>query len=158
MHARFLRNVLIKVACGCPSTQTFKLTIISAVAYPTAIVPPSSLPRTTPPAGSADVAPLSPIYRLTPIARHEVIVPGVASSVHEDKMPFGWGKRKEKATPPRISEAHRARNLANTNAVTNYEADLTSKDRAVQKEAVRRFLAERVISDWAWPPVADGHR
>jgi hypothetical protein len=46
--------------------------------------------------------------------------------------------------------AYRRKSLANTNAITNYEADLTSKDRAKQKEAVRRLLAERVRDDWVW--------
>lgn len=44
----------------------------------------------------------------------------------------------------------RRRNYANTNALTDYEADLTSKDRAKQKEAVKRYLTERVKEDWKW--------
>jgi hypothetical protein len=44
----------------------------------------------------------------------------------------------------------RRRNYANTNAVTDYEADLTSKDRSKQKEAVKRFLMEMVKQDWTW--------
>ena len=47
--------------------------------------------------------------------------------------------------------AQRRRNMANTNALTNYEADLTSRDRAKQKEAVRRFLDEKVENTWEWP-------
>jgi len=44
----------------------------------------------------------------------------------------------------------RRRSLATSSAVTEYEADLTSKDRAKQKAAVQRFLAERVKQDWQW--------
>lgn len=45
------------------------------------------------------------------------------------------------------------RNLANTNALSQYEADLTSEDRYKQKEAIRRYLAEKVRNDWSfqWP-------
>ena len=38
--------------------------------------------------------------------------------------------------------------MANTNALTHYEADLNNKDRAKQKDAVRRFLEENVEEDW----------
>jgi hypothetical protein len=48
------------------------------------------------------------------------------------------------------SASQRRRNYANTNALTDYEADLTSRDRAKQKEAVRTLLAEKVKSDWTW--------
>lgn len=43
--------------------------------------------------------------------------------------------------------------MANTNALTTYEADLNNKDRAKQKEAVRRFLEENIEEDWhfQWP-------
>jgi hypothetical protein len=53
--------------------------------------------------------------------------------------------------------SHRRRVMANTNALTAYEADLTDQDRAKQKEAVRRFLADRVKTDWQWewPSVQD---
>lgn len=55
--------------------------------------------------------------------------------------------------------AQRRRNMANTNALTNYEADLTSRDRAKQKEAVRRFLDEKVEDGWTWqwPRPSDAH-
>jgi len=55
------------------------------------------------------------------------------------------------------SAAHRRRAFANTGALTEYEADLTSRDRAKQKEAVKRYLAERVKNDWKWewPPLED---
>ena len=49
------------------------------------------------------------------------------------------------------SNSQRRRVMANTNALTKYEADLTDQDRAKQKEAVRRYLAERVKVDWEWP-------
>jgi hypothetical protein len=44
----------------------------------------------------------------------------------------------------------RRRNMANTSALTPYEADLTSRDRAKQKEAVKKFLTENIESDWDW--------
>ncbi|KAJ5038023.1 uncharacterized protein L3040_006896 [Drepanopeziza brunnea f. sp. 'multigermtubi'] len=47
-------------------------------------------------------------------------------------------------------EAHRRRNYASTSALTDYEADLTGKDRAKQKEAVKRYLGEKVKNDWSW--------
>lgn len=55
-----------------------------------------------------------------------------------------------KSTP---SATQRRRNYASTNAVTDYEADLTNKDRTKQKEAVKRYLGERVKSNWTyeWP-------
>lgn len=45
---------------------------------------------------------------------------------------------------------YRRRQYANTNALTDYEADLTGKDRAKQKEAVKRLLLEKVKDDWKW--------
>ncbi|KAI1159562.1 hypothetical protein F5B18DRAFT_580653 [Nemania serpens] len=38
-----------------------------------------------------------------------------------------------------------------------YDPDLVSKDKARQREAVRRFLAERIRDDWVfnWPPVSE---
>ncbi|KAI0537006.1 hypothetical protein GGR58DRAFT_362556 [Xylaria digitata] len=38
-----------------------------------------------------------------------------------------------------------------------YDLDLVSKDKAKQKEAVRRFLAERIRNDWVfiWPPLPE---
>ncbi|TVY87698.1 hypothetical protein LAWI1_G008426 [Lachnellula willkommii] len=52
------------------------------------------------------------------------------------------------------SVAYRRRAMANTNAITIYEADLTSEDRAKQKEAVKKYLGEVVKNDWEfeWPP------
>ncbi|KAG4428027.1 hypothetical protein IFR05_016488 [Cadophora sp. M221] len=44
----------------------------------------------------------------------------------------------------------RRRNYATTNALTDYEADLTSRDRSKQKEAVKKYLAEKVKNDWKW--------
>lgn len=46
--------------------------------------------------------------------------------------------------------AHRRRSMATTSALTDYEADLTSKDRLKQKEAIRRILAGKVKEDWEW--------
>lgn len=55
------------------------------------------------------------------------------------------------------SVAYRRRAMANTNAITSYEADLTSEDRAKQKEAVKKYLKEVVKEDWEWewpPPIS----
>lgn len=51
------------------------------------------------------------------------------------------------------SASQRRRNYATTNALTDYEADLTGKDRAKQKEAVKKYLGEKVKQDWTfeWP-------
>ncbi|CAG8971726.1 hypothetical protein HYALB_00007206 [Hymenoscyphus albidus] len=46
--------------------------------------------------------------------------------------------------------AHRRKSLANTTAITNYEADLTSRDRVKLKEAVKKYLVEKVKDDWKW--------
>lgn len=48
------------------------------------------------------------------------------------------------------SPSHRRRQYANTNALTDYEADLTGKDRAKQKEAVKKLLMEKIKDDWKW--------
>jgi hypothetical protein len=66
-----------------------------------------------------------------------------AGASDEGRMFFGASK-----LPGTI--AHRRKSLANTNAITNYEADLTSRDRAKQKEAVKRLLADKIRDDWEW--------
>lgn len=48
-----------------------------------------------------------------------------------------------------LTASHRKRNMAMTPAVSEYEADLTSKDRMKQKEAVKKILESKVRSDWA---------
>lgn len=56
-----------------------------------------------------------------------------------------------------VSSVHRRRVMATTNALTKYETELTDQDRAKQKDAVRRYLAERVRTDWEWQwPRPDG--
>ena len=45
--------------------------------------------------------------------------------------------------------------MATTSALTEYEADLTSKDRLKQKEAVRKILASKVRNDWDFPNKVD---
>lgn len=54
-----------------------------------------------------------------------------------------------------VGTAHRRRSMANTSALTEYEADLTSKDRIKQKEAVRNLLATKVRTDWSFPDKID---
>lgn len=46
--------------------------------------------------------------------------------------------------------AHRRRSMASTSALTDYEADLTSKDRVKQKDAIKKVLASKVRDDWSW--------
>jgi hypothetical protein len=46
--------------------------------------------------------------------------------------------------------AHRRRSMATTSALTDYEADLTSKDRMKQKDAIKRVLAGKIREDWSW--------
>ena len=48
-----------------------------------------------------------------------------------------------------LTASHRKRNMAMTPAVSEYEADLTSKDRMKQKEAVKKILETKVRTDWA---------
>jgi hypothetical protein len=56
------------------------------------------------------------------------------------------------------TEMLRRRNMATGGALTDYEADLTSRDRMKQKEAIRRVLASKVRTDWEWewPPKSEG--
>ncbi|OBT76148.1 hypothetical protein VF21_04827 [Pseudogymnoascus sp. 05NY08] len=54
-------------------------------------------------------------------------------------------------TPTSAGAAHRRRSMATTPALTEYEADLTSKDRLKQKEAVRAILASKIRNDWSFP-------
>lgn len=77
-----------------------------------------------------------------PSAENQSTTPSGATG-HESKMVFGSSSK-----PP--GTAHRRRNLANTNAITVEEADMTAKDRARQKEAVAKFLAHNIKSDWTW--------
>ncbi|KAK3314920.1 hypothetical protein B0H66DRAFT_326076 [Apodospora peruviana] len=51
---------------------------------------------------------------------------------------------------------HSIPHLPATTAATDLEADLVSRDKTRQKEAVRKFLAEKVRNDWefVWPPAS----
>ncbi|KAG0646188.1 hypothetical protein D0Z07_8100 [Hyphodiscus hymeniophilus] len=69
---------------------------------------------------------------------------GAPTKPHEGNMLFSY-----RAPGPAIN-AHRRRQYANTSALTDYEAELTGKDRAKQKEAVRKLLSEKVRDDWKW--------
>lgn len=40
--------------------------------------------------------------------------------------------------------------MANTSALTEYEADMTGKDRVKQKAAIQKFLTEKIHNDWQW--------
>ncbi|ESZ92576.1 hypothetical protein SBOR_7036 [Sclerotinia borealis F-4128] len=73
------------------------------------------------------------------------------SSDHATSTNFA-GTSKENMNVVKIKVNHRkmARVKAHPNALTVYEAELTSKDRATQKEAVRQYLENRVKQDWNW--------
>ncbi|TVY40178.1 hypothetical protein LOCC1_G005533 [Lachnellula occidentalis] len=71
---------------------------------------------------------------------------------HAGKMQFGFGGNSGPG-----SVAYRRRAMANTNAITIYEADLASEDRVKQKEAIKKYLGEVVKEDWEWewpPPIS----
>ena len=70
---------------------------------------------------------------------------GSANIPHKRNMLFSY-----RAPGPATTAAHRRRQYANTSALTDYEADLTGKDRAKQKEAVRKLLMEKIRDDWKW--------
>ncbi|KAL3421911.1 hypothetical protein PVAG01_06066 [Phlyctema vagabunda] len=53
------------------------------------------------------------------------------------------------------STEKRRRAMANTNALTTYEADMTGRDRAKQKLAIQRFLVEKIKNDWDWPSLEE---
>jgi Protein of unknown function (DUF4050) len=46
--------------------------------------------------------------------------------------------------------AHRRRSMATTSSLTDYEADLSSRDRNKQKEAIKRIVSSKVKDDWKW--------
>lgn len=50
------------------------------------------------------------------------------------------------------------RNMAKTNALTDYEAELKSGDSKKQKNAIRAHLLRHVKSDFTWPPPAHEKR
>lgn len=128
---------------------------VKAIGPPRDAAPPS--PPPTP--QSLNIATLattagpdSPSAQKSP---HHHTFPHVFSSLHKS---VDGAADKDKAHEGRMifghhasaSNAQRRRNFATTNAITDYEADLTSKDRAKQKEAVKKFLTERVRTDWKW--------
>jgi len=126
---------------------------VEAIGPPRDAAPPSPTPQSSNTATvTTTLGPDSPFEEKSP---HHHIFPHVLSSLHksvdgaadedkarEGKMIFGHHAS--------ASNAQRRRNFATTNAITDYEADLTSKDRAKQKEAVKKFLTERVRTDWKW--------
>jgi hypothetical protein len=46
--------------------------------------------------------------------------------------------------------AHRRRSMATASSLTDYEADLSSRDRSKQKEAIKRIVSGKVKDDWKW--------
>lgn len=82
-------------------------------------------------------------HDLLPELHHSLDSPAqTRETAHGDNMIFGHHNTTQ--------AAQRRRNYAITNALTDYEADMTSKDRAKQKEAVKKYLTERVKQDWTW--------
>lgn len=142
-----------------PSSRPRELiwTVVGVGPPPLLVVPPfacdtlSRTPHSPPTPTQGDSQPQSqnphhqPSTQFVPL--HETN-DGAADShdgTPEGKMIFG--------NHTAVNAAQRRRNYANTNALTDYEADLTSRDRAKQKEAVKKFLGERVKQDWTfqWP-------
>ena len=140
----FSQKILTLIIIVTPSTESF----IRASPLPRDSTPPS-----TPPAPNTTKPFASRIYTQSqitsqPASLGEVLIKHTsrreaAERTAQDNMIFGSGSSK-------LSAAQRRRNLANTNAVTEEEAALTSKDRAIQKDAVRRFLQDNVREDWRW--------
>jgi len=93
-------------------------------------------PRSTPTSpNSLNIPPLSP--------QIESSCEAATSPRQKSRMFFGELQRSSAA-------AHRRRSMATTSALTDYEADLTSKDRMKQKDAIKRVLAGKVRDDWSW--------
>lgn len=59
-----------------------------------------------------------------------------------------------KSTKSPLSRLRHHSNPAPIGADPDYDADLLSRDKVKQKAAIKRYLAERIRSDWAfkWPP------
>jgi hypothetical protein len=145
---------------GITYCTTGKRTDMFFIAIPSAsiIVRPASVTRATAPpsiptsSNTTNIGVARSVPLAAPLGVHSQeteLITGpslhekVGLSAREGRMVFGSGSRGP-------GGAHRRRNLANTNAITNEEADMTAIDRAKQKEAVARFLANNVRQDWTW--------
>lgn len=121
---------------------------------PTASAVTSTQPRHTAPLPNPHIpSPEGHPVAATPLLGTENTATDPPAQLHESKLlTNGTNSHTRKAMFGTSigNSANRRRAMANTNALTKYEADLTDQDRAKQKEAVRRYLVERVKSDWKW--------
>ncbi|KAL5345053.1 hypothetical protein ACLOAV_010007 [Pseudogymnoascus australis] len=109
---------------------------------------PALIIRTSAPANAP--SPSSPSFTFPTRSNTEFIAsfpqssttPGTGTSTSSPNMLF---------TANSANAAHRRRSMATTSALTDYEADLTSKDRLKQKEAVRNILASKIRNDFTFP-------
>ncbi|CZT44035.1 uncharacterized protein RSE6_04157 [Rhynchosporium secalis] len=142
------------------ATDTANLNIHSTVAPPTEITPQS-------PRAAIDCEALLPNTTQTALDSQTIVEHPISSdpTSTDSKQPVDStiggaadaeggsnSSKKDKMIFPNAATnvIQRRRNYATTNAVTDYEADLTNKDRTKQKEAVKRYLAERVKDNWKW--------
>ena len=134
-----------------------------------ALLPGDTAPLPTPPSATVEssnytLQKISPVSQQSPQLESQPFaflgqsntqdnISSPQGPLHEDKMPLGIGRKAGAGgVPPRVSKAAQARTMAQTNVVTSYEASLQPRDREAEKDFVRRYLAERVKSDWTWPP------
>ncbi|KFY82842.1 hypothetical protein V500_10295, partial [Pseudogymnoascus sp. VKM F-4518 (FW-2643)] len=118
------------------------------VANPALIIRTSAPAPGTTPASNANAQPIdpsSPSFTFPTRSNTEFIASFPQTSTNSSSMLFTHG----------AGAAHRRRSMANTSALTEYEADLTSKDRLKQKEAVRNILATKIRNDWSFPNKVD---
>ncbi|KAI9643025.1 hypothetical protein NHQ30_008760 [Ciborinia camelliae] len=83
---------------------------------------------------------------ITPISTN----PQIASDNATPTNPASISNEDMNVVKIKATRRRMARLKAHPNALTVYEAELTSKDRATQKEAVRQYLEKRVKQDWKW--------
>ncbi|OBT52191.1 hypothetical protein VE04_06809, partial [Pseudogymnoascus sp. 24MN13] len=85
---------------------------------------------------------------------HETFLQGADPTDHRHAH-HGHHQQHDAFLPDGAAAAHRRRPRATAPALTEYEADLTSKDRLKQKEAVRNLLASKIRNDWSFPDKID---
>ncbi|OBT69584.1 hypothetical protein VE03_00849 [Pseudogymnoascus sp. 23342-1-I1] len=110
---------------------------------------PALIIRTSAPANAPSPSPSSPNFTFPTRSNTEFI----ASFPQSTTTTTGAGTSSANMlfTASAGGAAHRRRSMATTSALTEYEADLTSKDRLKQKEAVRNILASKVLNDFSFP-------
>ncbi|TAQ85667.1 hypothetical protein B7494_g6013 [Chlorociboria aeruginascens] len=126
--------------CHDEAVRHSNLNILAA----SSLTPPQSPPFMTTTITLSSTQDSVPLPEL-PLPKSNGITNSKAVS-REGTMIFGLGG----ASGQHAQLAQHRRSMANTSSITEYEADLTSQDRAQQKEAVRRFLCHNIQSDWTW--------